>query len=288
MTIGIAIICDTGRSVVVAADRMTDISAGASNIKVQVDTDSAKLRVLNSTAANIFSGVTPDRDSILAKAGDMAGVPVEDVANRLKRAFLEFHQQSLDEMLRKTGLKLEDLKEPLPNNTVASAVLKAVCDYSVQGSFLLAGVDDRGARIFNVDASFGTSYDHVGFYAVGSGSLYALPFLSSRHASQGLTLEEGINVAYEAKRLAEEAYGVGEKTDIAVLSVGAEPSFLSAEALDLLKRIYLRRLQLDDSDMAMISRAVRGVTGHSALAVISAASKTATKSKQSARRKRPG
>ena len=257
MTVGIAIICEDGRSVVVAADRMVGISAGVPQIQLQVDTDCAKLRLLNAHVVSVFTGGTTDRDLIFRKAGDISKASVEEVANTLRTAFLELHQESLDEMLRKNGSSLQALKEPILNETFNKELLKLVGQHCITGSFLLAGAGDDESHIYTVDTSFVINYDAIGFYVVGSGSIYGLPVLSARAVNRRLSLEQAIFAAYEAKRIAEEAYGVGEKTDIAILSVASETRFLLEDSIDELKRLYLGRIRLSDSDMATIARVIQ-------------------------------
>jgi hypothetical protein len=53
-----------------------------------------------------------------------------------------------------------------------------------------------------------------------------------------MSLEDAAYLVYEAKRLAEADYGVGIKTDMAVVGVDRPAKFLEKESIDELETIY--------------------------------------------------
>jgi proteasome beta subunit len=110
-------------------------------------------------------------------------------------------------------------KQPLTVRAVASLISNLLFSsryfpYIVQ--VIVAGVDDEGPRMFNVDF-FGTMTDER-YIATGSGSPLALAVLETRYRSD-LKVKEAISIAVEAIKAAMKwDPGSGEGFDVAVIS----------------------------------------------------------------------
>jgi hypothetical protein len=82
------------------------------------------------------------------------------------------------------------------------------------------------------------NHQHIGFCTIGAGRAEAHVSLAWREYQTSWSLAEGVFGAYEAKRAAELAPGVGDTTDIAIISGKKRSRFLTASAIDELAKIY--------------------------------------------------
>ncbi len=95
------------------------------------------------------------------------------------------------------------------------------------------------AHIFGVsDPGVTRCFDSIGFHAIGSGLPHALNTLIARECNQNKSLIEVLLVVYEAKKMAEKAPGVGNKsTDITLINKDGIKYF-SDEDIDKLETGY--------------------------------------------------
>jgi 20S proteasome alpha/beta subunit len=110
-------------------------------------------------------------------------------------------------------------------------------DYGLD--ILVSGANRGKASIYGI-VNPGTSncFDAVGFHAIGSGLPHAINTLISRECHQGISLEEGILITYEAKKMAEKSPGVGMK--ITNMSIVNEKGIIELyrDQVDKLDEIY--------------------------------------------------
>lgn len=86
-------------------------------------------------------------------------------------------------------------------------------------TILLSGADESGAHIYRIEDP-GTSecFDSsIGFNAIGIGQDHAVLSLIGNKYTIKMDLNEATYLAYEAKRKAEIAPGVGKETDISII-----------------------------------------------------------------------
>lgn len=83
--------------------------------------------------------------------------------------------------------------------TLLSNILNSTKYFPYWVSILVGGYDNRGYRLFSVDAAGGAIEDK--YAAAGSGSLFVYGVLEDRYR-EGLTLEEGIEIAVRGIRAA--------------------------------------------------------------------------------------
>lgn len=104
---------------------------------------------------------------------------------------------------------------------------------------LLAGVDDDGGRICFVGNPGGsyTEFGQIGFTAIGSGALHAIQSMIGFQHTGGRGLHDTVFSVYVSKRRAEAAPGVGQDTDLAIVTQGGITR-LTPETLQGLDEIY--------------------------------------------------
>jgi 20S proteasome alpha/beta subunit len=158
-------------------------------------------------------------------------------------------------MLRRTGTNLKALGEAAVAQEIKSFMVNESLK-NVTGQFLIAGVRSRTCHIYAVSDNNLTPHEQPGFTAVGSGSLLACSALAVAGAHKKLPVEEAICLAYEAKKLAEGAYGVGKKTDMGIVGVGIEARLFPDETIDGLDQVHLSRRALNRADKNTIRRLI--------------------------------
>jgi len=82
---------------------------------------------------------------------------------------------------------------------------------------LLGGIDDKAHLYIIGEPGTYRSFDEVGFCCVGSGDRHADPVFAFYRFSAKLKTSEALKIAFEAKKRAEMAGGVGKETDIWIM-----------------------------------------------------------------------
>lgn len=109
-------------------------------------------------------------------------------------------------------------------------------DYGVE--VLIAGMDDEGAHIHAIrNPGAGSNYASIGYTAIGSGALHALQAMIGFDHMGEQSLNDTVFQVYVAKRRAEVAPGVGQDTDVAVITAEG-CMFLDQSVLEQLSRLY--------------------------------------------------
>jgi 20S proteasome alpha/beta subunit len=221
MTVGIAAICDSGRAVVLAADRQ--FSTGSTS-------GESKAGKLNNFGSNWYvayaaSNVPGAFEAIMTARPRVAALEDRvwhDVIPAIERAYQDVRISKAEALyLRSVGLTREDFyrtgKEKLPLSVFEDSYSKMRA-YDLGATLLIVGFDDT-SHIYTIDNP-GTSKDHtgLGFWAIGSGAAAAIASLFARKCSMYCSLEEALYLVYEAKQQAQRATNVGDETDLYVLS----------------------------------------------------------------------
>jgi 20S proteasome alpha/beta subunit len=103
---------------------------------------------------------------------------------------------------------------------------------------IFAGIDTTGAHIYVADKGSLTCHDGVGFAAIGAGYWHAdSQFMFAGHTRQR-QLPETLLLTYSAKKRAEVAPGVGEATDMFMVSGLGSYTAIGDHVLDELEKIY--------------------------------------------------
>jgi ATP-dependent protease HslVU (ClpYQ) peptidase subunit len=217
MTVGIAVLCEDSSTVVVASDRM--VSTELSGAVVQTDVDCIKFATPSRSIFVLYTGSMRDQTSIMDKAGVISDSSPLELAAKLRAACDDWHEEISERTLRRVGTNLKALGEEVVRQSsginITTLLLK-----NYLGEFLITGADKSKTYILTAGEGHVTPQDEPGFVAVGSGSLLAYSALAAWGSHKRQSVEQGVCLAYEAKKLAESAYGVGKKTDIGIVGVG--------------------------------------------------------------------
>jgi 20S proteasome alpha/beta subunit len=224
MTVCVATICDLGRALVLAADKMVGIGF------VEAELDNSKIQPIHSQWFMMIAGedIAP-----LFELGDLvrAEMPVgqevtlEEVMNVVQRNY------ELIRMRRAEARYLKPLGWTIDRfNKDGSALLPNFLDlqsrigeHELSVQLLVAGFDRKlspWARIFTIDPSdrgIPRRHDLPGFAAIGSGAIPAEYMMHFKDVTPKLPIREAVYYALEAKYFGEYATGVGPRTDLVVL-----------------------------------------------------------------------
>jgi hypothetical protein len=240
MTICLAALCDNGESCVVAADRMAVFGAG-SLLEFKQDDATKKIYKIADCSVLLHSGATQDAEAIAAK---MLNDATEDLRQRLDQVVAELLREQRD-------LKLSRL---IGGDFNYEKLIAAVCAapsgpfqeawQQVKtinlGDMLLVAPEKSGYAIHWLrPPEFGAKAD-LHYASVGSGGIYGRAALTIQQYAESSKISEALFQVYSAKKAAEMVYGVGEPTDMAVLTKGRVID-VSPETIGLLEKLRRER-----------------------------------------------
>jgi len=266
MTVCIAAICESGKKIVVAADRMLTFP---SPTNLEFETAEQKIVGLAPSCIALASGNTAYATQILdntrQKLGGNQSPPIGQVLEIVRTEYISTRMVKTDETVTASlGADYARFLQKggtLPNYLqVQPAVFQQLFmitqQFNLGVDIIVAGIDDLGAHI-SVVTNPGTlfSLDKLGYSAIGTGGMHAtIHLLLSGHTS-GRTFLETLYDVYVAKKASEVAPGVGQATDLAVIESGnvwhctelvvkklqgtfEESSKKQSPKLDELKKVY--------------------------------------------------
>jgi 20S proteasome alpha/beta subunit len=222
MTICIGAICDNNRAVVLASDRMI-----TSNYPlIEFEHSKSKTTEISDTCIALTAGDALVNAELFRKVkattSSFAQPAVSGITDTIKNTFIEQRLQKANEKFCKPrGLDIGNLyKNPQLMNTELFLRLDNMVEKHRLGlEVLVCGVDKSGAHIYYLtDPGISECYDNLGYCAIGSGMIHSVQNFIFRNLSPTSSLNETIYTVFEGKRQAENAPGVGQKTDMIVIT----------------------------------------------------------------------
>jgi hypothetical protein len=230
MTVCIAAICDSGKAIVVAADRMFTNPG----LSVEFETPEQKIEQLATRCVALAAGnsvhATEVLESVRRRLGGNPAQTFHQVAEFLKEEYASVRARKAYETLifsvlgadferhRAVGMPLPTYLEK--QSGVFQQMVMFCQQYKLGVEFLITGLDDSGAHLSHVtDPGVLSQLQKLGHAAIGSGGPHAMTRLSLAGQSRQRGLLETIADVYSAKRASEVAPGVGNATDVAVIDM---------------------------------------------------------------------
>jgi len=122
---------------------------------------------------------------------------------------------SFDEYYERASALPSDLVSTLDTEIAAFEDIHELGDVEI----LLAGMDATGPHLYLISKpGTSTCFDAIGYHAIGSGEQQAIATISSYGYVDAFNTNTASYIAYEAKRKAERAPGVGRETDIRLIN----------------------------------------------------------------------
>lgn len=252
MTICIATICENRNAVVVASDRMVT----AQFLALEFEHPGSKIEIISKTCVGLTAGDALAHTELFRACRGMIGAlhspTVGLIADQVNEQFGDLRRKRAEDVvLKPRGMTLNMFYQGQMKQLPLE--LSMGLDSSIQNatfplSIIIAGVDDTGAHLYGIEnPGVIDCYDSLSYHAVGSGTSHALLNIIGNEHSIKRSLKETLYEVYEAKRKAELAQGVGEATEIGIITINGV-MMLSDNEKNLLEQIYAEKIspQLDE------------------------------------------
>lgn len=220
MTQLIGALCENRSKLILISDRM--VTTGNGTLAFEHE---AKFQFVAPNAIVLTAGTVHEPEIIVDTKAQIKGMcSVLEIADILSRNYRKIRRKRVEnEVLEEMGILSFDefhRKQNLLNENTVLQLSKKITDYDLGVHLLLGGVDDK-AHLYRIGEP-GTyrSFDEVGFCCIGSGDRHADPVFAFYGFSLSSPLGETLQIGFEAKKRAEMAGGVGEKTDIWIMEKG--------------------------------------------------------------------
>lgn len=240
MTICIAALCEKGKTLVVASDRM--VSGG----DVEFEQDTQKIDQLAGHCVALTAGSALEHVDLLRSCSmtvqDRTAPRIYDIAEVVKKSFVELRQKRAEEQFfHPIGLDIQTFLQTQTRLSpdIVLRLTKTLEVAELDLEMIVAGVDYSGGHIYLInDPGYAQCIDAIGFCCIGSGEHHAtMTFIRSAYSIQ-TPLHQAIYLTYQAKRDAEVAPGVGENfTDLAYIK-DDRINFINDSMLKELAKIY--------------------------------------------------
>ncbi len=224
MTICIAAMCENGKAVIAASDKMITYSAPPYH---QFEHPRSKLQILARRAviATAGSALLPSEFINLIKE-EMAKIEklnIREIAYAAERAYRRLRVKGIEgRVLSAYGITWSEYRDIVKSGEITDLyyrIISQVENFRIELEAIIAGVDESGAHIYVIDnPGYSNSFDDIGYTAIGSGEYHAIRSFIENYYSVSLPIPQALYVVYEAKKYAEFAPGVGKQTDIVIIT----------------------------------------------------------------------
>jgi 20S proteasome alpha/beta subunit len=247
MTIIIGATCDGGKTGIAVADRMLT----SSDLSMAFEHDVPKITRLcdNCVALTAGSALAPTDvfKPAIQRLADKRTPAIGEILECVKEEFVRIRNGEAEDLLFKPrGLTISQfyqVQSRLDENVILR-LDRGLEEYSIDLHVLLVGVDSVGAHLFYVmNPGVSRTFSNIGFCNLGTGERYAESTFVANRYNPMLTLNRALFIAYEAKKQAEGASGVGKTTDITVVDREGIHT-VSATGMRKLDETYNTKMQL--------------------------------------------
>jgi hypothetical protein len=266
MTICIAAICDGNSSAILASDSMLTNQG----LLIQFEHPTKKMTRLSETCIALTAGdalaYTELFGMVEIQIKELREPSVFQIVDRVKGCYQLIREVEIKErILRPRGFA--DFREfyqaqSVLHPDIALTIQSQIERYDYGLEILIAGISEDKAHIYGIsDPGTSKCFDAIGFDAIGTGLPHAINTLIARGYYQEMSLQEGLIIVYEAKKMAEKAPGVGSNiTDICIMNSQGVTEF-PREKIGELDKIYEKWVRKEpewESDLDELLKEIRG------------------------------
>lgn len=229
----------------IATDRMLTVSYPP----VEFEHNIPKLECIGERCVALTAGdALAHVDLFRASAQALMGLKdpsVQHVAQTIVDCYVAQRLATIEQkILSARGWTLSQFYTQVPKAGVPADLIlmvdRQISTYDYGLEILLAGIDTE-AHIYSIrNPGQVDCFDALGYHAIGSGEMHAVSTFIFNNCYPDMTCKRGLYLAYEAKRSAEVAPGVGKALDIALISKKGARVLLDEE-VDQLRAIYEAR-----------------------------------------------
>ncbi len=241
MTQLVGAICDNGKRVITVSDRM--VSTG--DMTLSYERPRLKGVRISNKAVVMTAGTVHEPELVRIGCEEAKGKDkIQDIVDALIDVYHRIREKYVvDEVLRPEGIKSlgewHELQSKL-HDAIVIRMDRQITEYDLSLYMLLAGYDTEGHLIRIENPGTCSSYDNLSYCCVGIGNRHADTIFAYHKYSREFALNEAIYIAFEAKKRAEMAGGVGPSTDILIIDQNGV-NIVKEETVNQLEVIYNER-----------------------------------------------
>jgi 20S proteasome alpha/beta subunit len=249
MTVCIAAICESGKTIVVAADRMFTNPA----LSTEFETDEQKIERIGNKCVALPAGnsvfATEVLELVQSRLGSNKEPRFHTLIESVRNVYSEVRARKAEEIVispilgadfqtaRVKGVSLPNYLEK--QEKAYQQVTMMQNQQNFNADIIIAGIDEKGAHICQITHPGVTMpLQKLGYATIGSGAIHAMLRLSLSGQTTRRNLVETLAEVYIAKRQAEVAPGVGKTTDMAIIRADGGIRDCSPEVLKELDSVY--------------------------------------------------
>lgn len=263
MTICIAALCDNGRKVVVASDRMVT----SERYMVKFEHGNHKVNNIRKNCVVVTAGDALAYQEVIETAEelleDMKSPSIREIVAHLKMGYKCVRSEQVEEKILGVWPAMNDFECGGPINSLPDELHRSMCgdilDFDIEVDLLVCGVDEKGGHIYRITHP-GTSicFDPLGHHAIGAGEPHAVTALISSGYNSTFPLKDSLFLVYSSKKIAEKAPGVGSQTDMCYID-DSGTHFLTRKQMDYLEKVFQSKLEAEASSLKQISSMIDSI-----------------------------
>ena len=245
MTICIAALCEKGEKIIIAADRMVTVGQ-----IIEFEHDVPKFVNLAENCVIMTAGSTTLQNDIIKEAvSKIKGLKkptFKQITDEIKNSYTTIRIKRAEEtILKPKNMNFQSFYQNqralLPE--IVFQMTDAINRTNLGVEYILCGFDEDGGHIhYIVDPGTSECWDTVGFCAIGTGNVNAVSAFTAHNYAPNYSLEKALYLVYLAKKEAQRAPGVGDDTDIAIITKESIKYLNSEEKkeLELIRRKFMK------------------------------------------------
>lgn len=245
MTVCIAALCNGSKDIVIASDRMIT----ATYPPIEFEHGIPKLEVICPSCIVLTAGdALAHADlcrAVRAIISSLSHPRAAAITEEVRKSYAAQRLQTIEErFLALRGWTLKDFYErhvrTMPTDLVV-AIDNQIASYDYGLQIIIAAADPDESHVYGIRHPGEVDcYDSLGYHAIGIGAMHAISSLVANGYLPTISVKMAVYFAYEAKKNAESAPGVGQETDMAIIRDKGH-QFVSNDQVSLLEKIYESR-----------------------------------------------
>ena len=263
MTICIGVLCENGKKAIIISDKMITIEG----LSQEFEHKTPKMYKINNSCIAVSAGdaLMPVElfRSVNHEIKGKANPSIIEIVTLIKKCYMELRKNCIEEEhLKMRGFNLESFYESMTRISpqIAIPIDNKIMEYDLGIDMILAGIDEGGAYIYQItNPGVHRCFNGMGYVSTGSGTPHALHSFISNDYNPEISLKEGLFLAFEAKKLAENAPGVGNSTDIWIVDKDGIKE-INQELLKDLEMLYQTKINKQKESHSYIKDGINNLS----------------------------
>jgi len=237
MTQIIAALCNNKNEIVFVSDRMVTTY----DDELHYDYE-PKLEAITEYAVSLVTGTMHEPEIIDDARAEVAGRQnIRQIADIVAKHYRKQRMTRIEtDVLSRYGIvSFDDFynKQKLMHDNTHRIIMDGIEEYEFDLGIIVAGLNrDLHPHIYSIEEpGTAVSYDNVGYCCEGSGETHADSVFAFYEYNPSMPIEQVLYISYIAKKRAQMATGVGEKTDAWVMSINGCRK-IKQETIDMLEK----------------------------------------------------